>query len=105
MFCLSWFDWLFAGRAQEAEEHAESRPPCQHDSELLEVEKMILKPERHADADRVVAENRVLPDDGFQILLLPARCSLRGLPENRALRIAGVRLRQAQKISRTTLHM
>ena len=34
---------------------------------------MILKPERHADADRVVAENRVLPDDGFQILLLPAR--------------------------------
>ena len=83
MFCLSWFDWLFSGRAQEAEEHAESRPPCQHDSKLLEVEKMVLKPERHADADRVVAENRVLPDDGFQILLLPARSAGKQSLENR----------------------
>ena len=74
---------MFAGRAQEAEEHAESRPPCQHDSKLLEVEKMILKPERHADADRVVAENRVLPDDGFQILLLSARVAGKQSLENR----------------------
>lgn len=74
---------MFSGRAQEAEEHAESRPPCQHDSKLLEVEKMILKPERHADADRVVAENRVLPDDGFQILLFPARFAGKQSLENR----------------------
>ena len=74
---------MFSGRAQEAEEHAESCPPCQHDSKLLEVEKMILKPERHADADHVVAENRVLPDDGFQILLLPARPAGKQSLENR----------------------
>lgn len=44
---------------------------------------MILKPERHADADRVVAENRVLPDDGFQILLLSARSAGKQRLENR----------------------
>ena len=69
---------MFSGRAQEAEEHAE-----QYNSKLLEVEKMILKPERHADADRVVAENRVLPDDGFQTLPLPARSAGNQSLENR----------------------